>query len=176
LRQIVRTTGFGLGPVQRELKHLAESGIIRRTVSGRQVYFQANPNSPIFPELKSLIIKVEETGNTLGVAGPSLKDAVPAKQRFNISGPTLSEFCQRNHIIKLSLFGSVLGDDFRPESDIDILVEFEAGHVPGFAIVAMENELSRLAGRKVDLRTPGDLGHHLREGVIREAEVRYERP
>lgn len=175
LRQIVRTTGFGLGPVQRELKHLAESGIIRRTVSGRQVYFQANPNSPIFPELKSLIIKVEGMGDTLGAAGSSINDSMPAKRRFNISGPTLSEFCRRNHIIKLSLFGSILGDDFRPDSDIDVLVEFEAGHAPGFAIVAMENELSRLAGRKVNLRTPGDLGRHFREGVIREAEVRYAR-
>lgn len=164
LRQIVRTTGFGLGPVQRELKQLAEWGIIRRTVSGRQVYFQANPNSALFPELKSLIIKTEGMGDTL-----------KAGQRFNISGPTLSDFCRRNHIVKLSLFGSVLRDDFLPDSDIDVLVEFEPSHVPGFAIVAMENELSRLAGRKVDLRTPGDLGRHFREGLIREAEVRYAR-
>jgi predicted nucleotidyltransferase len=75
----------------------------------------------------------------------------------------------------LSLFGSVLGHGFRGDSDIDILVEFEPGHVPGFDIVAMESELSRLAGRKVNLRTPRDLGRHFREQVIREAEVRYER-
>jgi predicted nucleotidyltransferase len=114
-------------------------------------------------------------GKPKSAAGPSIKDSLPAKQRFNISGPTLSEFCRKNHIIKLSLFGSVLGNDFRPDSDIDVLVEFEAGHTPGFAIVAMENELSRLAGRKVDLRTPGDLGRHFLEGAIREAEVRYAR-
>jgi hypothetical protein len=175
LRQLVRTTGFGLGPVQRELKQLTEAGIIRRTVSGRQVYFQANPDSPLFPELRCLFVKISGMSEPLSAAEPYASASLPAGQRFNISGPRLSDFCRRNHIVKLSLFGSVLKDDFLPDSDIDVLVEFEPGHVPGFAIVAMENELSRLAGRKVDLRTPGDLGRHFREGVIREVEVRYAR-
>lgn len=175
LRQIARTTGFGLGPVQRELKILAQSGIIRRTTSGRQVYFQANSDSPLFSELRGLFAKISGINEPIDAARPYARASLPARQRFNISGSRLSEFCRRNHIVKLSLFGSVLGNDFRPDSDIDVLVEFEPGHVPGFAIVAMENELSRMAGRKVDLRTAGDLGRHFREEVIREAEVRYER-
>jgi len=64
------------------------------------------------------------------------------------------EFCRKNHIRKLALFGSVLRSDFRPDSDVDVLVEFEPGHVPGLGFFAMEAELSEILGRKVDLNTP----------------------
>jgi len=170
LRQIVRTTRFGLGPVQRELKILTDSGIIQRTVRGRQVYFQANPEYPIFHEIKNVVAWMAKNR---ALSEPSPQVSWPKKQHFDIPGATLAEFCRRNHIARLALFGSVLRNDFRPDSDIDVLVEFEPSHVPGFAIVAMENELSRLAGRKVDLRTPRDLSRYFREHVIREAEVRY---
>ena len=86
----------------------------------------------------------------------------------------LAEFCQRHHIRKLALFGSVLRDDFTPESDIDILVEFEPGHVPGLAFFAMEDELSNLLGRKVDLNTRGWLSEYFRDEVEVEAEIQYE--
>ncbi len=86
----------------------------------------------------------------------------------------LAEFCQRNHIRKLSLFGSILRDDFGPDSDIDILVEFESGHTPGlFGIAGMEIELSEMIGRKADLRTLGDLSRYFRDTVVREAQVQY---
>jgi len=172
LRQIVRDTGQGLGPVQRELIRLADAKIIRRTARDRRVYFQANPDSPVFQEIKSLMAQM---GTAQASKQSPQGSPLPMRQRFNIPGPTLTEFCRRNHITKLSLFGSALRDDFRPDSDIDVLVEFEPGHVPGFAIVAMQNELSRLAGRKVDLRTPRDLSRYFREQVIREAKVRYAR-
>jgi predicted nucleotidyltransferase len=94
-------------------------------------------------------------------------------QRFNVSPERLSEFCRKYHMKRLSLFGSVLRDDFRKDSDIDVLVEFEAGHVPGFGIVDMEAELSRMVGRKVDLRTPNDLSRYFRDNVVREARVQY---
>ena len=94
-------------------------------------------------------------------------------ERFNVTQERLEEFCRRHHIAKLSLFGSVLRDDFRPDSDIDVLVEFEPGHVPGFGIIAMQDELSQLTGRKVDLRTPGDISRYFREKVVREARVEY---
>lgn len=89
----------------------------------------------------------------------------------------LVEFCRRNHILKLSLFGSVLRDDFGPGSDVDVLVEFEEGHTPGFfGLVQMEEELSELlGGRKVDLRTPQDLSRYFREEVLASAEVQYAR-
>jgi len=74
--------------------------------------------------------------------------------KITIDRVRLTEFCQRNHIRKLSLFGSILRDDFRADSDVDVLVEFAPGHVPGLRSFALESELSLLLGRKVDLNTP----------------------
>lgn len=95
-------------------------------------------------------------------------------QRFRLPHSRLAEFCSKHHIGRLSLFGSVLTEDFHPDSDIDVLVEFEPGHVPGFGIIHIENELSQLVGRKVDLRTPGDLSRYFRDRVVRESRVEYE--
>jgi hypothetical protein len=86
----------------------------------------------------------------------------------------IADFCRRHHIRRLAFFGSVLRDDFRPGSDVDVLVEFEPGQVPGLAFFAMEDELSGILGRKVDLNTPGFLGRHLRERVLQEAQVQYD--
>jgi len=77
-------------------------------------------------------------------------------QRHGIEMPSdkIAEFCRRHHIRKLSLFGSVVREDFGPESDVDVLVEFEPGHTPGLAFFAMQRELSELLDRRVDLNTP----------------------
>jgi predicted nucleotidyltransferase len=85
----------------------------------------------------------------------------------------LKDFCQRNEIDKLSLFGSVLRDDFTPESDVDLLVEFAEGKTPGLAIVDLQDELSQMLGREVDLRTPAELSHFFRERVLSEAVIIY---
>jgi len=87
----------------------------------------------------------------------------------------IARFCRQNHIRKLSFFGSVLRPDFGPDSDIDVLVEFETGHVPGLITLArMARELSSLmGGRSVDLRTPEDLSLYFRERVVAGAEVHY---
>ena len=97
--------------------------------------------------------------------------------KVTISRESVADFCRQNHITKLALFGSVLRDDFRPDSDVDVLVEFERGHVPGlFRIARLERELSELlGGQKVDLRTPQDLSRYFRNKVIATAEVQYER-
>lgn len=89
----------------------------------------------------------------------------------------LHQFCDRHHIIKLSLFGSVLRDDFTDESDIDFLVEFQKDYTPTFLTLAqMEETLSDLLqGRTVDLRTPAELSPYFRDRVIAEARVQYER-
>jgi len=88
----------------------------------------------------------------------------------------LAAFCRHNHIAKLSLFGSVLREDFSPDSDVDVLVEFEEGHTPGFfGLARMEEELSKLVGRKVDLRTPQDLSEYFQDEVMRSAAVQYAR-
>ena len=83
----------------------------------------------------------------------------------------LTEFCRRHHISKLALFGSVLRADFRADSDIDVLVEFEHGQTPGLAFFDMETELSQLFGRHVDLNTPHFLSPRIRARVQAEAEV-----
>ncbi|MFP4501873.1 MAG: nucleotidyltransferase family protein [Candidatus Hydrogenedentota bacterium] len=86
----------------------------------------------------------------------------------------LAEFCRRNHIRRLSLFGSILRDDFGPDSDVDFLVEFEPGKTPGlFGIASMEIELSEMIGRKADLRTAAELSRYFRDEVLREAEAQY---
>lgn len=82
----------------------------------------------------------------------------------------IAQFCQTHHIAKLSLFGSVLRDDFTDESDVDMLVEFEKGHVPGyFGLVGMEIELTDQLGRKVDLRRHQELSPYIAEDVLKTA-------
>jgi predicted nucleotidyltransferase len=100
LRQIARTADVGMGAVQRELKNLSKTGIIRRTVRGRQVYFQANPECPIYDELKSLVIKTIGVGDVLRTA------LIPIADRINVA----------------FLFGSLVRGDEGSRSDVDIMV------------------------------------------------------
>lgn len=95
--------------------------------------------------------------------------------RIQIPDAEIEYFCRRHRIVKFSLFGSVLGADFRPDSDIDVLIEFEQGATPGFlALARMERELAALfGGRRVDLRTSEDLSRYFRDEVIATADVRY---
>lgn len=86
----------------------------------------------------------------------------------------IRDFCERHHIRKFSLFGSVLRPDFSSESDIDVLVEFEPQDTPGLKFFAMQDELSHLLGRKVDLNTRGFLSKYFREQVLAEAQLLYE--
>jgi hypothetical protein len=86
----------------------------------------------------------------------------------------IAAFCEKHHICKLAFFGSVLSHDFRPDSDVDVLVEFEPGQVVGLVRLAgMERELSEIIGRKVDMRTPQDLSRYFRDEVVASAEVQY---
>jgi hypothetical protein len=98
------------------------------------------------------------------------------KTAIDLPKEKIAEFCKRNHIRKLSLFGSALRGDFRPGSDIDVLVEFETGHVPGLNFFTMEIELSQLLGQKVDLNTPQFLSRYFREQVLAESEALYVAP
>ena len=93
---------------------------------------------------------------------------------LNIAPDTLTDFCRRHYIRRLSLFGSQLKGTSRPDSDIDLLVEFDPAHIPSlFGIAGMEIELTELLGKKVDLRTAGDLSRYFRDEVVRMAEVQY---
>jgi hypothetical protein len=93
---------------------------------------------------------------------------------IDIPHDELAKFCQRHHIRQLSLFGSILSDDFREDSDVDVLVEFEEGHTPGLRIITLENELSQLfGGRKVDMVNPKYLNTHLKKRILDSARVQY---
>ncbi len=93
---------------------------------------------------------------------------------ISIQKEAIAEFCQRHHIQKLSFFGSVLRDDFSPQSDIDILVEFSSQHIPGLiGLAAMEQELSSIFQRQVDLRTAEDLSPYFRQEVLDSAIIQY---
>ncbi len=95
-------------------------------------------------------------------------------QQLVIDRDALRAFCQRRHIMRLALFGSALRDDFGPDSDVDVLVEFHPGHVPGLDFISIERELSGLLqGRQVDLVTPKFLNARIRDRVLREAESLY---
>jgi len=94
----------------------------------------------------------------------------------SLSKDRINEFCRRSHIRKLAFFGSVLRDDFTAKSDIDVLVEFEEGHIPGLAFFAMQEELSNMLGRNVDLNTLGFLNAEFREDVMKEAVIHYVAP
>jgi uncharacterized protein len=94
---------------------------------------------------------------------------------INIPIPIIEKFCQRYHIRKLSLFGSVLREDFTAESDVDILVEFDPANIPGlFYLTTMQDELSKVLQRLVDLRTPSELSIYFRDRVISEAMTIYD--
>ncbi len=96
------------------------------------------------------------------------------QNHFQIPKDKLTDFCRKNHIKKLSLFGSALRGELKPDSDLDLLVEFEENHIPGLITFAgMEIELTEMTGRKVDLRTPEDLSRYFRDEVVKKAEVQY---
>ncbi len=99
-----------------------------------------------------------------------------SRARISLPKDRIEQFCRRRHIRKLSVFGSVVRGDFGPASDVDVLVEFEPGHVPGLEFFAMESELGELLGRKVELHTPRFLSDSIRENAMAEAEVQYVAP
>jgi uncharacterized protein len=93
--------------------------------------------------------------------------------RLDVDDGELAAVCRKNHVRKLAFFGSVLRSDFGPDSDVDILIEFEPGHVPGLGFFALQDELGQMLGRRVDLHTPASLSSYFRDQVLREAEPVY---
>lgn len=97
----------------------------------------------------------------------------PGRVRIEVDRERIAGFCRRHHIRRLAFFGSVLRDDFTPDSDVDVLVEFEPGKTPGFAFFRVEQELSEMLGRRVDLNTRNSLSKYFRDEVLAEAEELY---
>ena len=104
---------------------------------------------------------------------PITHQTAPKPLPIAIPELAIQEFCQRHHIQALALFGSVLRDDFRDDSDVDVLVQFLPGKTPGFQIVTMQDELTQLFGKPVDLRTPAELSRYFRDRVLSEAYILY---
>ncbi len=93
---------------------------------------------------------------------------------ISIDQTEIAAFCIRHHLTRLALFGSVLTDHFRPESDVDVLFEYHPDNIPSlFDVAAMEEELTTILGRKADMRTPRDLSGRFRDEVVRTAVVQY---
>ena len=105
-----------------------------------------------------------------------MRDDDMIRARIAIPYDQVEAFCRRHHIRRLALFGSVLRDDFRKDSDVDVLVEFEPGHTPGLAFFSMQDELSEILGRRVDLQTPGFLSPYFRDAVQTESATVYVAP
>jgi uncharacterized protein len=100
---------------------------------------------------------------------------VSGQIQVRIPEQALAVLCRRYHVRRLAFFGSVLRGDFGPESDVDVLVEFEPGRTPGLGFVRLQREISELLGHEVDLHTYRSLSRYFRDDVLREAEVKYER-
>ena len=96
--------------------------------------------------------------------------------RIDIPTERIAEFCQRNRVRRLALFGSVIRDDFTPQSDVDVLVEFEPGYAAGFVFFQMRRELTTMLGREVDMHTAASLSPYFRQEVLDEAEEIYVAP
>lgn len=97
------------------------------------------------------------------------------KPRIPIPREKIAEFCRLNYIKNLALFGSVLTDSFTDMSDVDVLVEFDSSHIPGFfGLVDMEDQLTLIVGRKAEIHTPRDLSRYFREEVVQQAYPIYE--
>jgi predicted nucleotidyltransferase len=95
------------------------------------------------------------------------------KSKVSVDQGRLAEFCRQNGVRRLAVFGSALRDDFGPGSDVDVLVEFELGRTPGLRFFRMQEELSQLFGRPVDLHTPASLSRYFRNQVLSEAEDQF---
>lgn len=105
-----------------------------------------------------------------------MTDHIPLSVRIVVPPEQIEAFCRKHHIRKLALFGSVLTDEFKDESDVDVLVEFEDGHTPNFfRFIDMQDELSTLfEGRPIDMVTYKALNRHLRDSVLASSQVQYE--
>ncbi len=194
LREIARLTETQPGTVRRELEGLTSVNVLRRSAVGNQVRYRADTACPIYSELVELLRKLQE-GAYSTQAGPvrlrvaersapvyeatstgQEKPGIPLR-RLSVSRADLAAVCRRHEVRKLSLFGSVTRDDFRPDSDVDVLVEFTRGEPAGLGrLVDLRDELGTLfGGRTVDVVTRAALTNpHRRRAIVRDQITVYE--
>jgi predicted nucleotidyltransferase len=170
--EIVRHVQAGIGTVQRELERLAAAGLLTVSRVGNQKHYQANRRSPIFDEMEAIVFKIlaPQAGSARGFAaretrapystGKAARPAIPPKR-------SLEALCRRHGVRRLGIFGSAARGDATDSSDVDLLVEFaEESRTSLFDMVRLQEELSRLFGRKVDLATPAILENPYRRRAV----------
>lgn len=175
VREIARRTDIPAGSLHRELRLLAEAGILDRMPVDSQVRYRANPRCPLFEPLAAIFggRASNDTPPALRVAEAAAGYGRPTSRRetvlsrLNVSERVLSAFARRHALKRMSFFGSVTRDDFRPESDVDVLVEFAGPRTNPFAKLDIADELSALfGGRDVDVVTTGVLRNPIRRASI----------
>jgi predicted nucleotidyltransferase len=167
VRQISRLTGVPAGSLHRELRQLADAGLLFATRSGNQVLYSANEASPIFHELASVLDKTAGTPPTLHDHAAEYSVDPPGRLP-EIDRKALAAACRKYGVKKLSLFGSAARGQLRPDSDVDLMVEFKPrSRTTSFDLVGMQDELSALFGnRRVELTSPGVLENPYRRRTI----------
>ena len=184
--EIVRAAGVGVGSVQRELHCLASAGLVTISVVGNQKHYRADPDSPIYEELKAIAVKVLSpagSGRPRKVAAPVLRQpktsyvAGSAGGALTIPSRKIAALCRRYGVKKLSLFGSAARDELLPESDIDLMVEFgPASKVSLWDMPKVQAEFSALFGhRPVELVPPEIMKNPFRrKAILADLRVLYE--
>jgi predicted nucleotidyltransferase len=177
VRMISRLTGIPAGSLHRELRQLADAGLLFAIRSGNQVLYSANEASPVFHELASMLDKTAGTPPTLHEHAAEYT-VEPAGRLSEIDRKALAAICRKYRVKKMSLFGSAARDELRPDSDVDLLVEFKPKQGPSlWGQVRMQDALSPLFGnRQVNIAGPGILNNPYRRSTIeRDLKVLYGR-
>jgi len=167
VRMIARLTGVPAGSLHRELRQLAEAGLLVAERSGNQVLYSANEGSPVFLELASMLDKTAGTPPTLHEHAAEYT-VEPAGRLAEIDLDALARICRKYGIRKMSLFGSAARGEMRPDSDVDLLVEFaRSSKATLFDYARMQDELSPLFGdRRIQIASPGILKNPYRRRTI----------
>jgi predicted nucleotidyltransferase len=192
VREIERLTGIPAGSVHRELKPLVEAGLLIREPLANLVRYRANRSCPIYRELTAILrltdgpayrheaapsMRAAEPAAAYARSGGGRRDASRALRRLGVSRRAVGDFCRRHRLRKLSLFGSVTRDDFKPDSsDVDVMVEFEPDTKPSLLTMAgLRDDLSALfGGRRVDVITNAPIINPFRrEAILRDLETVY---
>ena len=166
VRRAARLTGVPPGSLHRELKALASAGLLTRTAVGNQVFYAANTRSPVFKELASILEK--SAGAPPELQSPIADYSIAPAGSLNIPRRAIKDLCRRYGVAKMSLFGSAARGELRPDSDVDLLVEFKpASQASSYDLVDMQAELSALFGkRRVDIASPRILENPFRRRAI----------
>jgi predicted nucleotidyltransferase len=180
VREIARLTGTEAGTLHKELARLAEAGILKKEKIGNQVQYSADRQCPISKELSSILRKTSgPDGLRVGARAPlknNIDDVMILGGEITISRRALKALLKKHHINRLSLFGSAARGELTPESDIDLLVEFEEGKSPSLGgMVTVSDAFSKLFnGRKVDIATPAIFKNpYRRREIEKEMELLY---